>query len=106
MKSEVIKRSIVIHGRKTSISIENSFWNGLKEIAKDGRKSLSELVGAIEQERVTGSNLSSAIRVHILSHYRTLADNLTRSGTIPVVLPSSVHSATAAGHATMGSRHG
>jgi len=106
MKSQVIKRSIVIHGRKTSISIENSFWNGLKEIAKDSRRSLSEVVGTISQERPAGSNLSSAIRVHILTHFRTLADNLIRPGTIPVGLPPSVHSPAPADRAMTSSRHG
>ena len=47
MKSPVVKRSIVIAGHKTSVSLENEFWNGLKEIARDQRATLSNLVGEV-----------------------------------------------------------
>ena len=69
MKSLVVKRSIVIGGRKTSVSLEDPFWNGLKEIA-DGRKTtLSDLVTTIETERKL-ANLSSALRLFVLDFYR------------------------------------
>ncbi len=70
MKSQVVKRSVVIDGRKTSISIEDLFWRTLKEIAKDRAQTLSQLVGHIRTNRTENSNLSSAIRVFILSHVR------------------------------------
>ena len=69
MKSPVIKRSIVIAGHKTSVSIEDTFWTALKEIAQLRRQSLAELIGAIDGAR-RGGNLSSAIRVFVLDHYR------------------------------------
>lgn len=69
MKSPVIKRSIVIAGHKTSVSLEDAFWKGLKEIADDRSATLSELVSTIDTDRRHG-NLSSAIRLFVLDHYR------------------------------------
>ena len=69
MKSPVIKRSIVIAGHKTSVSLEEAFWKGLKEIALSRRATLSDLVAAIDSERQLG-NLSSAIRLFVLDHYK------------------------------------
>jgi len=69
MKSPVVKRSIVIAGHKTSVSLEDAFWKGLKEIASERDMTLSELVAAIDSERQHG-NLSSAIRLFVLDFYR------------------------------------
>jgi predicted DNA-binding ribbon-helix-helix protein len=69
MKSPVVKRSIVIAGHKTSVSLEDAFWKGLKEIANERDITLSELVAAIDSERQHG-NLSSAIRLFVLDFYR------------------------------------
>jgi len=76
MKSTVVKRSIVIEGHKTSISIEDIFWNSLKEIARDRAMTLSKLVASIDANRVAGSNLSSAIRVFVLDRFRTQVHTL------------------------------
>ena len=70
MKSLVIKRSIVIGGHKTSISLEEAFWRGVKEIASNRNLTLSALVSCIDSERVH-PNLSSAIRLFVLDHYKT-----------------------------------
>ena len=51
MKSTIVKRSIVLAGHKTSVSLEDAFWDGLKDIAKDRRKTLSDLVGSIDTNR-------------------------------------------------------
>ena len=64
MKSSVSKRSIVIAGHKTSVSLENEFWNSLKEIAGHRGMTLTELVGAIDRDR-EHANLSSAIRLFV-----------------------------------------
>ena len=69
MKSPVVKRSIVIAGHKTSVSLEDAFWKGLKEIAAERGVTLSELVASIDSDRRHG-NLSSAIRLFVLDHYR------------------------------------
>jgi predicted DNA-binding ribbon-helix-helix protein len=70
MKSQVIKRSIVIAGHKTSVSLEEAFWRSLKEIARERGTTLSELVASIDSNRRHG-NLSSAIRLYVLDHYRS-----------------------------------
>jgi predicted DNA-binding ribbon-helix-helix protein len=69
MKSPVVKRSIVIAGHKTSVSLEDAFWKGLKEIAGGREITLSDLVASIDTDRRHG-NLSSAIRLFVLDHYR------------------------------------
>jgi predicted DNA-binding ribbon-helix-helix protein len=73
MKSLVVKRSIIVEGHKTSVSLEQAFWNGLKEIASIRKVTLSELVGSIDSGRDQG-NLSSAIRLFVLGHYRALIE--------------------------------
>ena len=70
MKSSVVKRSIVIDGHKTSVSLEDAFWDQLKEIAHVQRVTLSKLVATIDETRQHG-NLSSAIRLFVLEHFRT-----------------------------------
>ena len=72
MKSTVVKRSIVVAGHKTSVSLEDAFWEGLKEIANTKRKTLSELVSGIDIDR-EHTNLSSAIRLFVLGHYQKRA---------------------------------
>lgn len=70
MKSKVVKRSIVIAGHKTSVSLEDQFWESLKEIALENDKTLSDLVAEIDSGRAQG-NLSSAIRLYVLDHVRS-----------------------------------
>ncbi len=69
MNSTVTKRSVVIAGRKTSISLEDEFWNGLKVIARHHQRTLSAVVGEIDQKR--HGNLSSAIRVFVFGNLCT-----------------------------------
>ena len=69
MKSAIVKRSIVIGGHKTSVSLEDAFWRGLKEIAHAQCVTLSKMVAEIDETRQQ-SNLSSAIRVFVLDRLR------------------------------------
>jgi predicted DNA-binding ribbon-helix-helix protein len=73
MKSAVLKRSVVIDGHKTSISLEETFWGDLKDIAHSQQTTLSKLVTQIDQTRQQSEqgNLSSAIRLYVLEHIRT-----------------------------------
>jgi len=74
MKSLVVKRSIVVSGHKTSVSLEDAFWSGIKEIASGSNITLSDLVTTVDSDRQQG-NLSSAIRLFVLDFYRNqLAD--------------------------------
>jgi len=76
MKSLVVKRSIVIAGHKTSVSLEEPFWTGLKEIAHGQDTTLSTMVGDIDTRRRQG-NLSSAIRLFVLDNVRTRVSGFT-----------------------------
>jgi predicted DNA-binding ribbon-helix-helix protein len=77
MKSPVVKRSIVIAGHKTSVSLEDAFWKALKEIAVSRNMTLSDAVASIDSDRRQG-NLSSAIRIFVLDYFRTRSDEQRR----------------------------
>ena len=67
------KRSLSIAGHRTSVSLEEPFWAGLKAIATTERCSLADLIARIDAGR--GANtLSSALRLRVLAHYQALAD--------------------------------
>ena len=72
MKSSVIKHSIDIDGHKTSVSLEDEFWDGLREIAELQRVTVSALTKRIDNER-RDCNLSSAIRVYVVKHFKAQA---------------------------------
>ena len=71
MKTAVIKRSILINGKKTSVSLENEFWDALHEIAKYKNTTAAKLAGEIARQRNT-VNLSSAIRIFVYNHFRPI----------------------------------
>jgi predicted DNA-binding ribbon-helix-helix protein len=73
MKSSIVKRSIVIDGHKTSVSLEDAFWSDLKKIAHAQQETLSKLVTKIDETRRHG-NLSSAIRLFVLEYFRVHAE--------------------------------
>ena len=75
MKSLVVKRSIVLAGHQTSVSIEDKFWDGMKEIARQRHVTVSELVGIVDTQR-QHSNLSSAIRLFVLDFCRSRASDI------------------------------
>jgi len=86
MKSKVVKRSIIIAGHKTSVSLEEAFWRALKEIAVDRQLTVSDLVGTIDAQRQHG-NLSSAIRLFVLDHYQARPKIEQQSGDLTMVRP-------------------
>jgi predicted DNA-binding ribbon-helix-helix protein len=69
MKSAIVKRSVVLAGHKTSVSLEEPFWQGLKDIAQRRHQPLSELIASIDAKRDLG-NLSSAVRLFVLNYYQ------------------------------------
>jgi predicted DNA-binding ribbon-helix-helix protein len=79
MNSTVKKRSIVVDNHKTSVSLEDIFWDCLRQIARERATNLSKLIGMLEAER-NGGNLSSTIRVFVLDHYR---DNVASNQILP-----------------------
>ena len=62
----VKKRSIKIDGHTTSISLEDEFWDALKQLSEDKNISLAQLVSDIDTARPAAQGLSSALRVYIL----------------------------------------
>jgi predicted DNA-binding ribbon-helix-helix protein len=67
------KRSITVAGHRTSISLEDSFWQALGEIAGERRKSVAALIAEIDRRRAGADSLSSAIRVFVLERFRGTA---------------------------------
>ena len=79
MKSLDIRgRAIVIAGCKTAVSLEDEFWESLREIAKERGKSLSQIIAAVDADRGL-ANLSSAIRLFVLRYYRNQLDQRDRT---------------------------
>jgi predicted DNA-binding ribbon-helix-helix protein len=68
MGTTVRKRSVVVAGHRTSVSLERAFWDALRDMAQKDRKTINQLVSDIDTGR-TG-NLSSAIRVRLLAEAR------------------------------------
>jgi predicted DNA-binding ribbon-helix-helix protein len=69
VSGRVLKRSIMIDGHRTSVSLEDEFWTAMKSIANRRDVTLTDLIESIDRKRGDG-NLSSAIRVFVLAHYR------------------------------------
>ena len=78
-KSMVVRHSILTDGHRTSVSLEDEFWKGLKESAGARRMTLSKLIALIDAER-RHDNLSSAIRLFVLDFYRQQIPLRKRSG--------------------------
>jgi predicted DNA-binding ribbon-helix-helix protein len=83
MTSKIIQRTVYIDGCKTSISLEDEFWNSLKEIANQRGETLVQLISNINAERKLGK-LSSAVRLFVVGFYR----DQYNSGSKPVDLPA------------------
>ena len=75
-RSAIVKRSIVVAGHRTSVTLEDAFWTGLKQIARSRNMTLSDIVGYIDGSRGRG-NLSSTIRLFVLASVRA-QDNAAR----------------------------
>ena len=69
LKSSIVKRSVALAENNTSVSLEDAFWRGLKDIARSRRTTLSNLINSIDLDRDQG-NLSSALRLFVLDHYQ------------------------------------
>src|SRR5262249_10837166 len=90
VKSLISKRSIVIAGHKTSVSLEDEFCDSLKEIAKEGARTLAESVDAIDLNR-QHSNLSAAIRLFVLGFYRDQLRKALRQSSAAVATSREGH---------------
>ncbi len=77
MQSKIVKRSIVVDHHKTSVSLEDEFWTGMREIAHTEHQTITDLVSAIKKDH--DGNLSSAIRRFVLAYYREVPAIDTRN---------------------------
>jgi predicted DNA-binding ribbon-helix-helix protein len=75
----VVKRSVVVRKHKTSVSLEDAFWTGLKDIAIRRGITLSALIEVIDAHRKT-NNLSSAVRLFVLDYFRVRASSAVMIG--------------------------
>jgi predicted DNA-binding ribbon-helix-helix protein len=76
-----VRRTIFVDGQKTSVSLEDEFWNGLLEIALDRGKTRKQLIAEINANRKL-ANLSSAIRLFVLRYYQRLDYSFADARTI------------------------
>jgi predicted DNA-binding ribbon-helix-helix protein len=88
MKAVKLKRSVIIAGRKTCVSLEDAFWIGLKNIGCYYNRTLSDLVGEIAGRPHQG-NLSSAIRVFVLGEFRAQAPSVLTPVAAPAASPGN-----------------
>jgi len=77
-KSLMRRRTIRIGHHKTSVTLEDQFWNGLKEIANERGLTVAALVRNVDADR-DNANLCSAIRVFVLRHYQDRRNKRSRS---------------------------
>jgi len=68
--SRPVKRSLTLRGHRTSVTLEDEFWAAFREIAEAGGKGLNELAAEIDEARGVETGLATAIRLHVLRHYR------------------------------------
>src|ERR1700730_9097506 len=97
MKSSIVKRSTVVAGHKTSVSLEDAFWKVLKDIASERDMTVSDLIGTIDSTRQQG-NLSSAIRLFVLDFYRDqISEHEKRAGAREILGDATVQIASKQG---------
>jgi predicted DNA-binding ribbon-helix-helix protein len=70
MTGRPVKRSLTLRGHRTSVSLEDEFWAAFRTIAKEKGRAINDLAAEIDAERHPDTGLASAIRVHVLRHYR------------------------------------
>ncbi|NTS31740.1 ribbon-helix-helix domain-containing protein [Phyllobacterium sp. BT25] len=73
--SAVRKRSVSIHGHRTSFSLEDAFYDLLLDIAKARNLTIAGLIAEVDETRDRNSNLSSALRLHVLGWVRNAGNN-------------------------------
>ena len=70
MSGRPVKRSLTLRGHRTSVSLEDAFWQAFREIARAEGRALNDLAAEIDAERGTAMGLASAIRLHVLAWYQ------------------------------------
>jgi len=70
MTVKKLKRSVTLAGHRTSISLEAEFWTALADIAAEKGRPLARIIDEVDKREGRDQNLSSALRVFVLAHYR------------------------------------
>jgi predicted DNA-binding ribbon-helix-helix protein len=70
MTARPVKRSLTLHGHRTSVSLEAPFWDAFRDIAEARGTPLNQLAAEIDDARSGDEGLASAIRLFVLAHYR------------------------------------
>ncbi|THH38686.1 aryl-sulfate sulfotransferase [Aliishimia ponticola] len=70
MTARPVKHSLTLRGHRTSVSLEEPFWQAFRDIAREDGKALNELAAEIDERRGTDAGLASAIRVFVLDRVR------------------------------------
>jgi len=73
MTARPLKRSLTLQGHRTSVSLEDAFWQAFREIARAEGRALNALAAEIDAARDPETGLASAIRLYVLAHYRARA---------------------------------
>ncbi len=71
MTKRPVKRSLTLHGHRTSVSLEEAFWTAFKDIAAEDGKAINALAAEIDAQRGTDIGLASAIRLYVLQRLTT-----------------------------------
>ncbi|MEM8797328.1 MAG: ribbon-helix-helix domain-containing protein [Pseudomonadota bacterium] len=74
-----MKRSITLYGHRTSVSLEAPFWDALRDISAAEGTTATKIIARIDADRNEGDNLSSAIRVFVLSYFRERVEAAEKS---------------------------
>jgi len=74
MSGRPVKRSLTLRGHRTSVSLEDEFWQAFRQIAEARRTPINALAAEIDEARGTETGLASAIRLFVLRHYRDAAN--------------------------------
>ena len=70
MNGRPVKRSLTLRGHRTSVSLEEEFWQAFRDIAAQEGKPLNALAAEIDEASGVETGLASAIRLFVLRHYR------------------------------------
>ncbi|SEK54195.1 Ribbon-helix-helix domain-containing protein [Roseovarius azorensis] len=69
--SRPVKHSLTLRGHRTSVSLEDEFWQAFREIAREKSMTINVLAAEIDAGRGTETGLASAIRLYVLRRYRS-----------------------------------
>ena len=73
MSARPIKRSLTLQGHRTSVSLEDAFWQAFRDIAREKDMPINALAADIDADRDPETGLGTAIRLYVLAHYRARA---------------------------------